>query len=88
MLALADVWKSYHGVGAVRALSVTAAPGQVIGLLGPNGSGKSTTVRMIVGLLRPSRGRVQWRGADIQEQLLAYQGSSDTCRKSHGSTPT
>ena len=73
MLELVDVWKHYHGVAAVRGLSVTATPGQVIGLLGPNGSGKSTTVRMIVGLLRPSRGRVRWRGVDIQEQLLAYQ---------------
>ena len=73
MLELVDVSKSYHGVAAVRALSVSAAPGQVIGLLGPNGSGKSTTVRMVVGLLRPNRGAVRWRGVDIQQQLLAYQ---------------
>src|SRR5688500_4026704 len=73
MLELAAVWKSYHGVAAVRALSVTANSRQVIERLGPIGFGKSTTVRMFVGLLRPSRGRVRWRGGDIQEQLLAYQ---------------
>ena len=73
MLELVDVSKSYHGVAAVRSLSVTASPGQVIGLLGPNGSGKSTTVRMIVGLMRPSRGHVRWGGVDIQQQLLPYQ---------------
>lgn len=73
MLELVDVSKSYHGIAAVRTLGLTAAPGQVIGLLGPNGSGKSTTVRIVVGLLRPSRGQVRWRGADIQQQLLAYQ---------------
>ena len=73
MLELEDLWKSFRGVPAVRALSLRAAPGQVVGLLGRNGSGKSTTVRMIVGLLRPSRGVIKWRGVDIQQQLLAYQ---------------
>jgi ABC-2 type transport system ATP-binding protein len=73
MLDVDEVWKSYRGVPAVRALTLHAARGQVVGLLGPNGSGKSTTVRMIVGLLRPNRGRIRWRGADIQQQLPAYQ---------------
>ena len=73
MLELLDVSKSYRGIPAVRSLNIRIAPGQVLGLLGPNGSGKSTTVKMIVGLLRPSRGRLMWRGIDIQDQLLAYQ---------------
>ena len=73
MLEVDEVWKSYSGVSAVRGLTLRAAPGSVVGLLGPNGSGKSTTVRMIVGLLRPNRGRIRWRGADIQRQPLAYQ---------------
>jgi ABC-2 type transport system ATP-binding protein len=73
MLELLNVSKSYHGVPAVRGLELRAAPGQVIGLLGPNGSGKSTTVRMIVGLLTPSRGSIRWRGADIHDNLCAYQ---------------
>ena len=72
MLEILDVSKSYHGVAAVRSLSVTASAGQVIGLLGPNGSGKSTTVKMLVGLLRPSRGEIRWRGTNIQYQLLEY----------------
>jgi ABC-2 type transport system ATP-binding protein len=73
MLEVDEVWKNYRGVSAVRALTLHAAPGSVVGLLGPNGSGKSTTVRMIVGLLRPNRGRIRWRGTDIQQQLIAYQ---------------
>jgi ABC-2 type transport system ATP-binding protein len=73
VLELHDVMKTYRGVAAVRGLTLTAAPGQVVGLLGPNGSGKSTTVRMIVGLLRPTRGALLWRGADIQQDLIAYQ---------------
>ena len=73
MLELDDVAKSYRGVPAVRALTLTARPGQVIGLLGPNGSGKSTTVRRAVGLLSPSRGRIRWRGVNIHDDLRAYQ---------------
>lgn len=73
MLDVTDVSKTYRGVAAVRTLSLTARPGQVVGLLGPNGSGKSTTVKMLVGLLRPSRGVIRWRGVDIQQQLLEYQ---------------
>jgi ABC-2 type transport system ATP-binding protein len=73
VLELLDVSKSYHGIAAVRSLNIRIAPGEVLGLLGPNGSGKSTTVKMIVGLLRPSRGHVTWLGRDIHEQLLDYQ---------------
>lgn len=73
MLDVIDVSKSYRGVPAVRTLSVTARRGQVVGLLGPNGSGKSTTVKMLVGLLRPSRGIIRWQGTDIQHQLHDYQ---------------
>jgi ABC-2 type transport system ATP-binding protein len=74
VLELEDLSKSYHGVPAVRSLSLRAAPGQVVGLLGPNGSGKSTTVRMMVGLLRPSRGTLRWCGMPIHDDLFAYQG--------------
>ncbi|HEY9464145.1 MAG TPA: ATP-binding cassette domain-containing protein, partial [Vicinamibacterales bacterium] len=73
MLEIVDVSKSYRGVAAVRMLSLAARPGQVVGLLGPNGSGKSTTVKMLIGLLRPSRGQIRWNGEDIQPQLLDYQ---------------
>jgi ABC-2 type transport system ATP-binding protein len=73
MLEVNDVGRSYYGIPAVRTLSLRAVPGQVVGLLGPNGSGKSTTVKMLVGLLRPSRGVVRWRGTDIHQQLRDYQ---------------
>ena len=75
VLEVRNASKSYHGVPAVRAITVSAAPGQVIGLLGPNGSGKSTTVKMIVGLLRPTRGEIRWHGTDIHDRLLAYQST-------------
>lgn len=73
MLEVADVSKSYHGVPAVRHVTLTAGAGQVVGLLGPNGSGKSTTVKMVVGLLAPSGGTIRWRGRDIRDHGLDYQ---------------
>jgi ABC-2 type transport system ATP-binding protein len=44
----------------------------VLGCLGPNGSGKSTTVKMLTGLLEPTRGTVQFDGCNIQDDLYAY----------------
>src|SRR5262245_29987197 len=73
MLEVAGLTKTYGGTLAVRDVSFAAAPGQVIGFLGPNGSGKSTSLRVITGLLRATRGTVRWNGIEIQDQLLAYQ---------------
>ncbi len=75
MLEVTGLTKTYGGVLAVRDVAFTARPGQVIGFLGPNGSGKTTSIRMLTGLLRPTRGRVCWRGTDIQQQLIRYQGA-------------
>src|SRR5512138_903481 len=49
-------------VCAVDAISFDVRPGEVFGLLGPNGSGKSTTLKMILGLLYPSRGHLSVLG--------------------------
>jgi ABC-2 type transport system ATP-binding protein len=73
MLEVTGLTKTYGGVLAVKDLSFTARPGQVIGFLGPNGSGKSTSIRVLTGLLRATRGRVSWNGVDIQTLLLDYQ---------------
>lgn len=56
MLAAADLTKTFGGVTAVDHLNFTVAPGRVTGFLGPNGAGKSTTMRMILGLDRPTSG--------------------------------
>jgi ABC-2 type transport system ATP-binding protein len=49
---------------AVRDLDLRVEPGEVYGLLGPNGSGKSTTLKIILGLISPSRGRTEIFGRD------------------------
>lgn len=72
MLELRDVSKSYRSIPAVENVSFTVQGGEVLGYLGPNGSGKSTTVKMIIGLIEPSRGTVLFEGRNIRENLPAF----------------
>src|SRR6202162_1319691 len=72
MLEAVHLTKRYSSLPAVQDLSFSLRPGQVLGCLGPNGSGKSTTVKMLTGLLQPTRGIVQFDGRNIQENLVAY----------------
>jgi ABC-2 type transport system ATP-binding protein len=53
-----------RGIVAVKDLSLRIEPGEVYGLLGPNGSGKSTTLKIILGLVSPTRGRTEIFGRD------------------------
>ena len=53
-----------HSIVAVHDLNLRVEPGEVYGLLGPNGSGKSTTLKIILGLVSPSRGRTEIFGRD------------------------
>ena len=56
-----------RSVVAVRDLNLQVAPGQIYGLLGPNGSGKSTTLKIILGLVTPTRGRTQIFGRESDQ---------------------
>lgn len=52
----------------VHELSLSVAPGEVVGFLGPNGAGKSTTMRMILGLDRPTAGRATVNGRVLADR--------------------
>jgi ABC-type cobalamin/Fe3+-siderophores transport system ATPase subunit len=58
MIEIRDVTKIYGRTTAVDHLTVTVKPGIVAGFLGPNGAGKSTTMRMVLGLDRPTSGEI------------------------------
>jgi len=64
-LELIMVSKDFSGVHAVRAVTLSVQPGQVVGLVGPNGSGKTTVINLATGTLAPSAGRVQVDGVDL-----------------------
>ena len=72
MLKVHDLTKRYASITAVDHVSFEVRPGEVLGLLGPIGSGKSTTVKILMGLLEPSHGRVELDGRDALADLLAY----------------
>lgn len=72
MLEAIHLTKCYAAVPAVQAVTFSLAAGQVLGCLGPNGSGKSTTVKMLTGLLQPTRGKVLFQGHDIHDDLVGY----------------
>lgn len=81
VLVLDNLSKTYGrragGVKAVRGVSLAVGAGEVYGFLGPNGAGKSTTIRMLIGLIAPSAGRVSLFGRDLAAEpgLLRRVGS-------------
>ena len=63
--------KQYGQILAVRDLSLEVAQGEVFMFLGPNGAGKTTTIKILTGLLRPTAGRTEIMGHDIQIDHVA-----------------
>jgi ABC-2 type transport system ATP-binding protein len=78
VLATAGLTKDYGSFRALDSLTVSIAPGEVVGLLGPNGSGKTTGLRMILGFLRPTAGTATvggfdcWRDSVEVRKRVAY----------------
>lgn len=70
MLDVKDLAISFGGVAAVKGVSLQVPQGEFVGLIGPNGAGKTTLLRLMTGVLRPDRGRVQWLGRDITHRTL------------------
>jgi lipopolysaccharide export system ATP-binding protein len=57
--------KEYRGRRVVNKVSVVVNPGEIVGLLGPNGAGKTTTFNMVVGVVKPDEGAVNFQSRDI-----------------------
>ena len=70
MIHVEGLTRTFGDRVAVRDLTFHAERGEIIGLLGPNGAGKTTTMRVLTGLLPPTRGRVRVAGFDVVEQSL------------------
>ena len=67
-LEVIGLTKDYGGKDAVKDISFKLNENEIIGILGPNGCGKTTTIGMILGLLKPSKGKVLINGTEIENQ--------------------
>lgn len=70
LIVMHGLGKRYGKVAALEDLSVTIRTGEVFGLLGPNGSGKTTTIRLLLGFLRATRGHATVAGYDCWRQSV------------------
>lgn len=70
VLKLSNISKSIKKKEIIKNISFDIRPGEVLGFLGPNGSGKSTTLRMIVGLSKPSSGEISICGYSIEKDYV------------------
>ena len=57
--------RTFGGLVAVNDMSLSVAPGEVLGLIGPNGSGKTTLLNLIAGTIRPNAGTIRMDGEDV-----------------------
>ena len=65
MLTCEDLCAGYGRVDVLHGVSLSVRPDELVALIGPNGAGKTTALRTIVGLLRPTRGRVAFDGTPL-----------------------
>jgi ABC-2 type transport system ATP-binding protein len=75
VLEARELAKRYGAVMAVCDIGFAIRAGEILGVLGPNGSGKSTIVKMVTGLLDPTRGQVWFQGRRIDHEMSAYKRS-------------
>lgn len=70
MIKTANLSKKFGDLTAVDNLNLHVKKGEIFGLIGPNGAGKTTTIKMMVGILPPTSGRVEIGGFDIQKNPI------------------
>jgi ABC-2 type transport system ATP-binding protein len=71
-LEVQKLTKRYRSVPVVNDVSFSVNSGEVTGYLGPNGSGKSTTVKMLMGLVEPTTGRIMFDGDEVRRDFIAF----------------
>ncbi|MGX7176715.1 ABC transporter ATP-binding protein [Enterococcus saigonensis] len=70
LIEITNLQKSFGKFQALKDVSFTVAPGEVVGFIGPNGAGKSTTIRTILGILKKDAGHVQVFGKDAWKDSI------------------
>jgi zinc transport system ATP-binding protein len=87
LLSVENVSFRYNGLQVIQDVSFDVYPGDFLALIGPNGSGKTTLIRIILGILKPTRGRVVFMGEEMgrfsQWQRVGYVPQKATHRDPH-----
>ena len=84
MIETHDLSKQFNDFWAVDGVSLKIQPGQILALLGQNGAGKTTTVRMLIALLRPTRGWARVAGYDVSTHGREVRNSIGVLTEQHG----
>jgi ABC-type multidrug transport system ATPase subunit len=71
VLEIRGLVKRYGDFEALKGIDLTVTRGSIYGFIGPNGAGKTTTIRIVAGLIRPTRGEVRLHGVDLARNRLA-----------------
>lgn len=67
ILEVSNLTKQFGNFTAVNGISFALKEGEILGVLGPNGAGKTTTIQMLLGILSPSSGSIQYFGKDLSQ---------------------
>ena len=70
-IVVENLSKNYQRKEAVKDINFTIGENEILGLLGPNGCGKTTTIAMMLGLLKPTKGKVIIHGQDIERNRIS-----------------
>ena len=70
MLKVDNLRVSYGHIEVLKGISFNVEMGEIVALIGSNGAGKTTTLSTISGLLRPTSGKIRWKGEDIQSTAV------------------
>jgi ABC-2 type transport system ATP-binding protein len=70
VLRVLQLTKAFNEVVAVDRLSFSISRGEIVGILGANGAGKTTTLQMILGLIRPTSGRIEIFGKELEQHRI------------------
>lgn len=68
MIKTENLTKKFGEVAAANGLNLEVKPGELFGFLGPNGAGKTTTIKMLIGVLTPTNGKVYLDGINVQKE--------------------
>ena len=70
IIEVSDLTKYYNGFRAVNKINFSVKKGEIFGFLGPNGAGKTSTIKMLVGLAKPSSGTVTIDKRDVANDIV------------------